>query len=205
MQSCEIYDGAWHALPDASWKNPGFLQEGSHPVTCVSWRDATAYAQWLSAITGHVFRLPSASEWEYAARGGSSASRPWDGRGPGPCTQANVADQTAVQHYPGWDVFSCADRFVNTSPVGSFAANPFGLNDMLGNVLQWTEDCWRGDYIHAPSNGSARTDGDCTQHELRGGSWFSAPKFVTASYRNHFAAGRRTSSVGFRLVQTENP
>jgi sulfatase modifying factor 1 len=197
---CDIYDGNWRRRPDSNWENPGFAQTGSHPVTCASWNDAKAYATWLSKTTGHRYRLPSASEWEYAARAGAAAVLPWS-EASGACTGANVADQSAARRYPGWTVFGCDDGFAFTAPVGSFKANAFGLNDMLGNVFQWTEDCWRADYVGAPIDGSARTGGDCSDHELRGGSWFSTPAYVRANYRNHFAADYRTSSVGIRLVR----
>jgi formylglycine-generating enzyme required for sulfatase activity len=72
---------------------------------------------------------------------------------------------------------------------------------MLGNVFQWTQDCWHADYTGAPNDGSARVDGNCGERELRGGSWFSTPAYVRANYRNHFAADYRTSSVGIRLVR----
>ena len=197
---CDVYDGSWRRRPDSGWENPGFAQTGSHPVTCVSWTDAKAYAAWLSKTTGHRYRLPSASEWEYAARAGTAAVLPWT-EASGACTAANVADQSAARRYPGWTVFGCDDGFAFTAPVGSFTANAFGLNDMMGNVFQWTEDCWRADYVGAPIDGSARTGGDCSDHELRGGSWFSTPAYVRANYRNHFDADYRTSSVGIRLVR----
>jgi formylglycine-generating enzyme required for sulfatase activity len=205
MQGCDTYDGEWRHRPNASWTDPGFTQGTTHPVTCVSWNDAVAYAQWLSAKSGHRYRLPSASEWEYASRAGGEEVRPWNTSAAGACADANVADQSAARRYPGWTVFPCDDGYVNTAPVGSFKANAFGLNDMLGNVFQWTQDCWRDDYSGAPTDGSPRSDGDCTEHEMRGGSWFSSPSYVRASYRNHFAAGYRTSSVGFRLVREINP
>jgi formylglycine-generating enzyme required for sulfatase activity len=201
MQGCDTYDGEWKGRPDGSWKSPGFPQTGTHPVTCVSWDDARAYARWLSGKTGHQYRLPSASEWEYAARSGGEAVLPWGANAAGACASANVADASAAQRYPGWTVFGCNDGYVYTAPVGSFKANSFGLNDMLGNVFQWTEDCWQADYVGAPIDGSALNAGDCSEHELRGGSWFSTPAYVRANYRNHFAAGYRTSSVGIRLVK----
>ena len=89
--------------------------------------------------------------------------------------------------------------------MGSFKANSFGLNDMLGNVFQWTEDCWNADYKGAPVDGTARMDGDCAERELRGGSWFSSPNYVRANYRNHFAADYRTSTVGIRLARDIAP
>ena len=98
-------------------------------------------------------------------------------------------------------MFACDDHYANTAPVGSYAANAFGLHDMLGNVFAWTEDCWQPTYAGAPTDGSARIIAECGDRELRGGSWFSAPAFVRASYRNHFAADYRGSSVGIRLVR----
>ncbi len=201
MQGCDVYDGQWKHQQTNSWQNPGFEQAANHPVTCASWNDAKAYAQWLSAQTGHQYRLPSASEWEYAARAGANAAQPWAGNGADACLNANVADLSAARRYPGWVAFGCNDGYIYTSPVGTFKASAFGLHDMLGNVFQWTEDCWNANYIHAPIDGSARTDGNCAEHELRGGSWFSSPEYVRADYRNHFAADYRTSSVGIRLVR----
>lgn len=205
MQGCDTYDGDWRHRAENNWENPGFAQSGSHPVTCTSWNDAKAYAAWLSAKTGQRYRLPSASEWEYAARAGGTAAQPWGADGSGACANANVADQSAAHRYPGWAVFACNDGFVQTSPVGSFKANSFGLNDMLGNVFQWTEDCWNADYKGAPVDGAARKDGNCAERELRGGSWFSNPNYVRANYRNHFGVDYRTSTVGIRLARDIAP
>ncbi len=205
MKGCDTYDGQWKHQPANSWQNPGFDQTGAHPVTCASWNDARAYAQWLSSKTGQRYRLPSSSEWEYAARAGGNKAQPWNPNGSDACLNANVADLSAARRYPGWVAFACNDGYVYTAPVGSFKASAFGLNDMLGNVFQWTEDCWNANYIGAPIDGSARTDGNCAERELRGGSWFSSPDFVRADYRNHFPADYRTSSVGIRLVRDIAP
>jgi formylglycine-generating enzyme required for sulfatase activity len=201
MKGCDTYDGDWRHRASASWKDPGFTQAARHPVVCVSWNDAVAYAEWLSGKTGHKYRLPSASEWEYAARAGGTAPRPWGSDPTGACASANVADHSAEQRYPGWSVFPCDDGYVYTAPVGSFKPNVFGLSDMLGNVLVWTQDCWQTDYTGAPNDGSARETPNCREHEIRGGSWFSSPAVVKASYRNHFVSDYRTSSVGIRLVR----
>lgn len=205
LQGCETYDGEWHHKAGASWLDPGFTQADNHPVTCVSWNDAVAYARWLSAKTGHHYRLPSASEWEYAARAGSDAQVPWSPGLQAACENANVADRSAARRYPKWSVFACKDGYVNTAPVGSFKANPFGIDDMLGNVFEWTQDCWHDDYSKAPIDGAARTDGDCNEHELRGGSWFSSPAFVRLAYRTHYATGYRSASIGVRLVRDMTP
>jgi formylglycine-generating enzyme required for sulfatase activity len=97
------------------------------------------------------------------------------------------------------------DTYVQSAPVGSFAANAFGLHDTLGNVFEWVADCWHDDYRGAPDDGSARVDGDCSQHETRGGSWFTAPDFVRVSYRNRFVTDYRSTSVGFRVVRRTTP
>jgi len=198
--NCATYDGTWRVNPTVTWRNAIESQTSSHPVSCVSWHDAKDYAAWLSHNTHQVYRLPSASEWEYAARAGSAAQVPWTTPAEA-CAYANVADQTAAQHYHGWTVLPCADEFVQSAPVGSFKANAFGLYDMLGNVFQWTEDCWTDNYQGAPTDGSAQSAGDCTQHELRGGSWFTQPDFVRNSYRNRFDGNYRSSSIGFRLIR----
>ena len=197
---CATYDGAWRVNPSVTWRNAIESQTPSHPVSCVSWHDAKDYAAWLSHTTHQTYRLPSASEWEYAARAGSAAQVPWTTPAEA-CSYANVADQTAARHYQGWKVLPCADEFVQSAPVGSFKANAFGLYDMLGNVFQWTEDCWTDDYHGAPIDGSAQSAGDCTQHELRGGSWFTQPDFVRTSYRNRFDSNYRSTSIGFRLIR----
>ena len=201
MTGCDVYDGEWRRRAAASWLKPGFTQTSRHPVVCVSWSDAVAYADWLSAKTGHKYRLPSASEWEYTARAGSPQVPPLQGDPAGACAEGNVADRSAERRFPGWNVFPCDDGFVYTAPVDSFGPNSFGLSDMFGNVMVWTQDCWTSDYAGAPSDGSARETAACAEHELRGGSWFSPPSVVRVSYRNHFASDYRTSSVGIRLVR----
>ena len=201
IAGCNTYDGRWEFRQDASWQAPGFAQSDMHPVTCVSWDDAAAYVAWLTAKSGHVYRLPSSAEWEYAARAGSDAELPWGATAAAACADANVADYSAAQRFPGWQVFPCTDNYVNTAPVGSFKANAFGLHDLLGNVFEWVQDCWHDDYTAAPADGSAREEAGCSERELRGGSWFSAPRYVNAAYRNRFEHGYRSSSIGIRVVR----
>lgn len=202
VRGCEVYaNDRWQLRPSASWRNPGFSQSPMHPVTCVSFADATAYAQWLSVKSGHRYRLPSASEWEYAARGGAAAITPWGRDSAMACSYANVADQNGSLLYPGWRSFECSDGYVATAPVGSFKANAFGLNDMLGNVFEWVRDCWSDDYKQAPGNGAANESGDCRMREARGGSWFTQPDYVRPSYRNRFDAELRSTALGFRVVR----
>ena len=90
---------------------------------------------------------------------------------------------------------------MHTAPVGSFQANAFGLNDMIGNVFEWVTDCWNDGYEKAPLDGSAWEAGDCGRRVLRGGSWFTPPGYVRASFRNRFDPDYRSSSFGFRVAR----
>ena len=187
----------WVRSSDYDWSSPGFAQTSDHPVTCVSWGDASRYAEWLSAKTGFNYRLPSASEWEYAATAGTGRAAESSAL----CAAGNIADETALTAYPAWAAAGCSDGNVHTAPVGSFEANGFGLHDSIGNVFEWTRDCWLPDYTNAPVDGGAVRGGDCSLRELRGGSWFTRSEFVRPAFRNRLPEDTRTSSIGFRLVR----
>jgi len=161
---------------------------GRRPVIVVSWEDAQAYAAWLSEETGAIYRLPSESEWEYAARAGTTTRYHWgDEIG---TSRANCEGSGSP-----W-----GGR--QTAPVGSFAPNPWGLYDMHGNVWEWTQDRWNYSYAGAPSDGSARFDGDRERRVLRGGSWESNPGGVRAANRDWDTTGYRGSNTGFRVART---
>ena len=205
--SCYVVQGGdedadWTA-DDRGWRNPGFGQSGRHPVTCVSWNDAQAYAGWLSQETGEEYRLPSESEWEYAARAGTSTAWPWGEGESGQCRHANGADASAKDRYSSWPwSVACRDGHVHTAPAGSFAANGWGLHDMLGNVWEWTEDCWNDSYAGAPSDGSVWEYGNCAERVLRGGSWVIGPSGLRAADRSRVATGFRVNFHGFRVART---
>ena len=162
---------------------------GARPVINVRWEDATAYAAWLSEETGAEYRLPSESEWEYAARAGSTTRYAWGndiGRNRANCDGCRSR----------WD----DDR---TAPAGSFAANGWGLHDMHGNVWEWVEDCWYSNYAGAPRDGSARTSGgNCGGRVLRGGSWADNPRNLRSANRYGVHTRRRHGSYGFRVART---
>ena len=164
---------------------------GSRPVMNVSWDDARAYAEWLSQETGKTYRLPSEAEWEYAARAGTKTRYNWGddiGHNRANCDGCGSA----------WDN-------KQTAPVGSFSASAFGLHDMHGNVWEWLEDCWHGDYQGAPANGRARTSGDCEYRVLRGGSWNDGPGPLRSANRGWSWPSYRFDIYGFRLVQELAP
>ena len=184
--ACEEAGGCDAYLPeDRGWGRD------QRPVINVSWDDAQRYVQWLSWKTRKAYRLPSESEWEYAARAGTQTAYSWEtGIGSG---RANCN--------------GCGSRWDNdqTAMVGSFMANAWGLHDMHGNVWEWVEDCWNGNYAGAPRNGTAWLSGSCSERVLRGGSWFSTPSNLRAAYRNRTSTGHRSSYLGFRVVRTLAP
>jgi formylglycine-generating enzyme required for sulfatase activity len=186
-----------------SWRNPGFAQSGSHPVVCVNWDDAKAYVAWLSRKTEKPYRLLTEAEFEYAARAGTTTRYFFGDDEKDMCRYGNGADQTAKNRIPGnelWGFFPCNDGYAYTSPVGSFLPNAFGLYDMHGNAWEWLEDCRHEDYNGAPSDGSARTAGDC--RVIRGGSWSDYPGFLRAAFRLGDTTGYRQDNYGFRLGRT---
>lgn len=197
------FRGDFQLDPAKDWGNPGFHQEDTHPAACVSWEDAAAYVKWLSARTGKRYRLPSEAEWEYAARAGTTTPRYWDGDAKASCEFANGADISTRARVPGtseWDAADCNDRYAYTAPVGNFRANAFGLHDMLGNVEEWTQDCWNASYADAPFDGSAAVTGDCALRAVRGGAWDDSPVGLRAAYRVGSPTTVRVYRRGFRVA-----
>ncbi len=157
------------------------------PVINVSWNDAVAYANWLSAETGKSYRLPSEAEWEYSARAGTTGDFYWGDR-------ENTGDFA-------WYYQNSEGRI---RPVGQKKPNAFGLYEMSGNVWEWVQDCWHEYYLNAPTDGSAwdeRNDGDCKRRVLRGGSSVYSAKYLRSAFRLRFNPGDRYSNVGFRLAK----
>ena len=143
----------------------------------MSWDDAKAYVAWLSKLTGKSYRLLSEAEYEYATRAGTQTAYPW-----GNAIGENNANCNG-----------CGSQWDNrqTAPVGSFAPNQFGLYDMVGNVWEWTEDCYHDSYGGAPSDGAAWTSGDCSRRVLRGGAWYNTPDFLRSAHRSGSTSGVR--------------
>ena len=205
--SCWTYEGGeWKSSEGRGWRDPGFRQAGSHPVVCVSWDDARAYVDWLSRRTGEGYRLLSESEWEYVARAGTRTARYWGEGESGQCGHANGADASGKRRYSGWSgVASCDDGHVHTAPVGSYGTNAWGLHDVLGNVWEWTGDCWNGSYAGAPSDGSSWERGDCSNRVLRGGAWNFGPRLLRSAHRYSGLSGLRSYFLGFRVARTLTP
>jgi formylglycine-generating enzyme required for sulfatase activity len=192
-----------------SWRDPGFSQQRSSPVTCVSWHDAKAYVNWLAKRSGKPYRLLSEAEWEFAARAGAEARYPFGDRVSDICLHANGGDQTFQRATSIQSDIACNDGHAYLAPGGIFPANGFGLHDMQGNVSEWVEDCsvmWktgRG-YGGAPADGSPWMIGDCSSHVARGGDWCSGSKELQSSARGEGAVSFRANSTGIRVARTLN-
>ena len=176
---------------DQSWGR------GRRPVINVSWNDARAYTSWISKVTGKHYRLLSEAEREYATRAGTVTPF-WWGSSISP-TQAN---------YDGRGTYGGGPRgeyLQKTVSVESFAANPWGLYQVHGNVYEWVEDCWNPNYENAPSDGRAWLTGDCNSRVLRGGSRSVIPRNLRAANRSYSPTYHRTTKYGFRVARTFNP
>ena len=162
---------------------------GRRPVTDVDWNDAKTYAAWLSRKTGKTYRLPTESEWEYAARGATSSTYSW-GRSVEK-DRANCAGCTSEPHN-------------GTMQVGSFKPNAFGLYDMAGNAAEWVEDCWTEGYRGTPTDGSASVKPGCPERVLRGGSFNNDPKYLRSAARFRYDFNVRYQANGFRVVREKD-
>ena len=170
-------------------KNDSGMGRGTKPAINISWDDAQQYAAWLSKMTGRSYRLLTEAEWEYAARAGTATAYYWgDEIGKGHANCAGCGSEGNKQ----------------TSPVGSFPANQFGLYDMAGNVWQWVQDCYRGNYEQAPTDGSASTGQDCSYRVARGGSWNLGPQFARSAVRFRYPPNYQALNRGFRVARTLN-
>lgn len=207
-------DGRWLLRSDLTWENPGFEQSDDHPAVCVSWRDATAYAEWLAGETGKPYRLLTEAEWEYMARGGTTT----------PYHFGNVIGKNANH-------MLSAER--GTCPTRQYGANDFGIYSVHGNTWEWVVDQWRDSYAQeAPTDNDERNRqwGNCSclqdfrryrhgvnyenpdpapfvQREpcrcraIRGGSWTNrAERHCRSSSRLGYDKDYRAYNIGFRVA-----
>lgn len=168
------------------------------PLFDVNWHDARQYVKWLSEQTGHIYRLPSEAEWEYAARAGSITVF-----NTGNCIHTDQANFHG--RYEFGDCPLSPDYRGKTTPVGSFAPNAWNIYDVHGNIFEWVNDCWHDNYDGAPDDGSAwMNEGDnvnCDWHVLRGGSWSGRPEDIRSAARSHNDANFKSIFIGFRVVR----
>jgi len=189
-----VKDTGWESQSDVDWRAPGFKQTDDHPVVGVSWMDAQLYLRWLSGKTGHLYRLPTEAEWEYACRAGTK-------------TAFSFGDTISTEqaNYDGHYTYNGGQRGAyvqGTSKVGAYQPNPWGLFDMHGNVWEWTQDVVHDNYVGAPVDGSAWEEGgDPVRRVLRGGSWLYNPRYLRSAVRNGYSAVLANDIVGFRVAR----
>ena len=176
-------------------ENPSYFTGEKRPVERVSWYDATEFCQQLSQKTGKNYRLPGESQWEYACRAGTTT----------PFYFGETITSELV-NFNGKRTYADAPKGTNrkqTTDVGSFPPNTFGLYDMHGNVWEWCADDWHDNYEGAPSDGSAWLEKDQKEHYplLRGGSWSNIPdRCRSASRSSYYRRDLHDFDIGFRIV-----
>lgn len=183
MGKTEVTLGQWKTVMGYAPQYPSKC--GDYCPVSVSWDDAQLFTRQLSQSTGKKYRLPSESEWEYAARAGSRT------------TWSFGDNENSIQDHAWYS----GQRTTMASPVALKRPNSFGLFDMHGNEWEWTEDCWNSNYSGAPTDGSAWTKGNCSRRVARGGSWRSAKQDLRSAYRNAFTSTSQQIN-GFRVART---
>ncbi len=161
------------------------------PVVGVTWNEAVAYCQQLAERTDKAYRLPSEAEWEYACRAGTEAPFHF-----GPTLSPDLANYRGTVAYGSGPTGEYREQ---TTAVGHFPANRWGLRDMHGNVREWCEDKFHNSYEGAPTDGSAWVVGQTSRRILRGGSWSTTPRFCRSAFRDYFYADNRNYYIGFRV------
>ncbi|MCP4696527.1 MAG: formylglycine-generating enzyme family protein [Gammaproteobacteria bacterium] len=192
----EEYDRFCEAVGREKPKDRGWGR-GKRPVINVSWRNATAYTEWLSEQTGHAYRLPTEAEWEHAARAGTSAAYWWG--------------DEASHEYANYGKDKCCgglalgrDQWEYTAPVGSFAGNPFGVYDMAGNVWEWTCSEFARPYANKENKCLSKNHAkDDSLLSLRGGCWSGNREDMRAANRGRDRPDFRNDGLGLRPARTE--
>lgn len=165
----------------------GGMNRGSYPAINQTMADVSAFISWLNKNTGRRFRLPSESEWEYGARAGTSTHYWWGDK-------VDFSKYNSFRNEP-------PDVWPNTSPVGSFPPNPFGLYDMTGNVFQRVSDCRRPTYDGAPTDGHPVVGKPCVLKVMRGGSWRNLSGAARHATRSGVTDALVSTTIGFRLAE----
>lgn len=204
-----VYDergGAMVELRGANWRRDyqGRAQASpGDPVIHVAFEDAVAYAEWLSARTGLRYRLPSEAEFEYALRAGSTSPWPWGDRLPAraPGNLTGEGDQSPQGRRWGRAIRGWSDGYWGPAPVGRYAPEGFGTQDLVGNVSEWVEDCWHDSYRRAPGDGRAWVNRGCEERVVRGGSWASTLEQGRSAFRLQVPAALTSARIGFRVAR----
>jgi formylglycine-generating enzyme required for sulfatase activity len=188
-----------------TWKSNylGERARDNEPVVHVSYDDVAAYAVWLTQATGKPYRLPSEAEFEYTLRAGTATRYWWGDDEPDRILGNFTGDGDRSTSKRSWNraFRTYNDRYWGPAPVGRFAANPFGVFDLDGNVSEWVDDCWHDSYRRAPDDATAWVNPGCARRVVRGGSWGSAPEQFRSAFRLGSAVDVRSARVGFRVAR----
>jgi formylglycine-generating enzyme required for sulfatase activity len=200
MGKYPITQAQWQAVanftPELKANSPRFIVD-ELPVSSIFWDEATKFCAALSILTQRQYRLPSEAEWEYACRAGTTTPFHFGETISTDLANYDVIDDKNNKWFGSYGKESKEIYRRETTPVGIFPPNAFGLYDTHGNVWEWCQDTWHNNYDGAPDDGSAWIDGN-DYHLLRGGSWFSLPRSCRSAYRGHDLS--RNDNVGFRVV-----
>ena len=174
-------------------KSPSHFEGENRPVERVNWHEAVAFCEELMSRTGRLYRLPSEAEWEYACRAGTQTPFHF-----GPILTTDLANYKGTQKY---NQGPTGEYRKQTTEVGQFLPNIFGLHDLHGDVWEWCADAWHNNYKHAPTDGTAWIEnGGGDTRIVRGGSWDDSPRNCRSASRNWYTPAFRNSYVGFRVV-----
>lgn len=203
-----VYDekgGVFSDHEGVDWRRDhvGRVASPALPVIHVALQDAQAYARWLSKLTGRRYRLPSEAEFEYALRAGGKSAYPWGASAPRGVV-GNLAGEGDVSRSGrrwGNAIGAYRDAFWGPAPVRNFAPEKYSTFDLVGNVSEWTLDCWHDSYQRAPVDGSAWVNPGCPQRVVRGASWGSSLDQARSAARLPMDADTTTARLGFRLVR----
>jgi len=208
----DIETGAWgdqdRYVVEQYYTGSNGFDSARYPVVCINHLDAQSYIEWLnSKVDGDPYRLPSESEMEYVIRAGSETVYAWGDKLTNEvCEFANGPDKHLERNY-NWSTFlversDCFDDFPALAPVAYYSKNAFGLYDTIGNVSEWTADCYEQGLLGIPLDGGARITDDCSRNSVRGGSWaMDSPRYMRSSFRRGKYSAEENVSIGFRVAR----
>ncbi|MEW6141081.1 MAG: SUMF1/EgtB/PvdO family nonheme iron enzyme [Thermodesulfobacteriota bacterium] len=202
-QVFNVREGRFETKSGSSWKNPGWTIAKDQPVTMVSYNDAQAFVEWLSAKEKLPYKLPTEAQWEYACRGGMPVAQfPW-GDEPPDGRRANYADRNTDFE---WRDRNSDDGYKYVAPVGSYEANGFGLYDMAGNVLEWVRDYYGEDYYRYAPEIDPEGPGHGEYRVTKGGEWTFGALNLRCAFRGWSASHLAFYNTGFRVaIETASP
>ena len=196
-RACRDQESVWRSSRQRTWESPGYPQADNHPVACVTWDAALAYANWISSETGLSYRLPSETEWEYLASLGYSN----EAQAVKPCERGNIGDTWLKSRFPDYATLDCEDGWAFTAPSASFPSNEAGMHDLVGNLREWVADCYLAERDFSNLSYSAISDSRCKQHVVKGTSWLQGAEPLSVTERIGFDSNDAFNTVGFRLVR----